>query len=185
MIKIVLEYTEKSIYTQRVEESTYVAFANRLAPYIDSCMQRAARHQAQTILPVLKKWKTELGDDWKNTFAVIPTVWPVSKINVRLQMLEQVMDFEQMKNKVLVVEGARNDDEALTTLGRIVADRALALLVFGGIEDDNARDHAFSLSTRRDILSSHAGSAIKANCQKTSKLGNNCPMARQFATMIQ
>lgn len=156
-----------------VDHEGFRKFANGLAPFIERCMRRAAEAHAEDTIRALKKLKSELGDEeWRKTYVIIPTVWPVSLYNIRLQALEKVMPFEQIKTQVLIVEGTTSEEQARTTLGRIVADRAVAELVWGGMDDKSMKDHLFSLQTRRDLLSSAAQEQLKSVCTPSKQ---NCP----------
>lgn len=70
-------------------------FGNEMAPLIDKSMELAAKAHVQATIPALKQLKTEMGEtEWKKTYVIIPTVWPVSMYNIRLQMFRKVMDFK-------------------------------------------------------------------------------------------
>jgi len=207
MLHMVHEYIGQALDTSSVNYKKFHEFATALAPWIDKSMQVAAKAHVTSTLPALQQLKAEMGDElWRKTYVLIPTVWPVSLYNIRLQMFRKVMDFEQIKQQVLIVEGARTEEDARTTLGRIVADRALALLVFGGREEDSMKDHVFSLSTRRDLLSSaeedaagrwcngeddwtilnkNTMSASEASAGAAADGDPRCPMSKAFATMLR
>ena len=123
-------------------------------------MFNAARLQVHAAIPELLKWKQRLGEKWRDLYVLIPTVWPVAGRNPRQQIFEKIMDQERIKTHIIMVEGAKDKDDALTTLGRIVADRTIAHLVFG-TRTPAARSMLCALSTRRDIVSDACEVALK------------------------
>ena len=111
----------------------------------------AATLQVQALLPHLNKWKQDLGEKWKDVYALIPTIWPVSAINPRMQVLAQLMPPEQVKNQVLLLENGGTFLEKRATLGRIVGDRAAAQLILN-TKTEAQRRFTFALSTKQDLL---------------------------------
>ncbi len=177
MLKMVNAYLKNCLTSNSVDVAEYTEYSKKFAPYINTSMRNASRLQVDATLPALRKWKEELGDEWEKTFVIIPTVWPVSQLNTRLQMFEKLMTFKHFREKVLVVEGARSEDDARTTLGRVTADRALAQLVFADSGGMNNRDHVYSLSTRRDLMSTATARALKEFCKDKPVELCGCPKA--------
>lgn len=170
-----ISYIDQVSRRNSVDHEGYRRFANDLAPLIEKSMILAAKAHAEDTIVAFQKLKEELGEEeWRRAFVIIPTIWPVSLYNIRLQALEKVMSFEQIKSQVIIVEGVVSEAQAKVTLGRILADRAVAELVWGGLEDESMRDHLFSLQTRRDLLSSLSREELNDVCKPT-KL--NCPFA--------
>jgi len=140
MLEKVDEYIQKSLKSNSVHYMKFHDFATSVAPLIDVSMEAAAKAHVTGTPPALRRLKEEMGDElWRKTYVIIPTVWPVSLYKIRLQMFRKLMDFNQIKQQVLIVEGVRTEEDARSTLGRIVADRALALLVFGGPDGKRIR----------------------------------------------
>lgn len=127
-------------------------------------MKKAAEYQVNGTIPALLALKRELGDEWENTYVIIPTVWPVAKINTRLQVFSKVMSIKQMKERILIIEGAKGEDDAQIQLGRIISDRTLAQLAWGGSTDKDSLDHIYSLSTKRDLLCTFTERAMDIFC---------------------
>ena len=71
-----------------------------------------------------------------------------------------------------MTEMARDNEEALTVLGRIVGDRSAAMMIFGK-ETPGARSLTSALSTERDFLTDACEDAIKVQFNKPS-----CPFAQ-------
>jgi len=92
--------------------------------------------------------------------------------------------------QVLIAEGAKDETDARTTLGRIVNDRALAQLVFGGTKGgENMKDHLFSLSTKRDLVSTADQNAIDRWCNDRDKTAPpsepRCPFSKTLTSMLK
>jgi len=159
MLHLVNEYISSSLEKNSVTVSDYMAFTKKLLPYVQKSVANAARLQAHAALPELQKWKEELGEKWKDVYFLIPTVWPVSGRNPRQQIIEQLIDPDRIKTHIIKAEGARDIEEAKTTLGRVVGDRTVAHLVFG-IDTPDARGLTGALSTPRDIVCSACDDAL-------------------------
>jgi hypothetical protein len=193
MFNLTTSYISDTIKARRVDLKLYKKFANTMAPKIQISMDIAATAHVNATIPALQQLKAEMGPElWSKTYVVIPTVWPVALYNLRLQMFQQVMDLQQLSEQVLIAEGAKNEDDALTTLGRIVNDRSLAQLAFGGMPGDDMKDHLFSLSTKRDLVSSADQAAIDRYCKDTRETGqqppkaiSKCPLSPHPASMLK
>jgi hypothetical protein len=113
-----------------------------------------------------------LGEKWKDVYALIPTIWPVSGINPRLQVLSQLMSPEQVKTQVLMLENGGTLQDKRATLGRIVGDRAAAFLILN-TKTESQRRLTFALSTKQDLLANSCADAIteyfKTNPRFTTK----------------
>lgn len=135
-------------------------------------------------LPELRKWKEELGPAlWREVHVLIPTVWPVSEINPRQQVLAQLMDPDRVRTHIIKAEGAHSVEEARTTLGRVVGDRTLAALVFSDRTPDE-RGMVCALSTPRDFLSSACEDAIALHeAIQAQKGGVSVPAGSPVATV--
>jgi hypothetical protein len=70
----------------------------------------------------------------------------------------------------------------------VINDRALAQLVFGGTPGENMKDHLFSLSTKRDLVSSADQEAIDRWCEDRKidpKPESRCPMSKHLSSMLK
>ena len=116
------------------------------------CFQLATQAQADANVEALLKWKKMLGPElWREMYVFIPTVWPVSRNNPRLELFRNLLDEDRVDTHILASEWPRNEGECRTTLGRIVGDRAVAKYVFGD-ESCKARMKVVSLSTEVDAV---------------------------------
>ena len=130
-------------------------------------MQAATKEQADANVRALLKWKDRLGPKlWRELYVIIPTVWPMSRTNTRLELFRGLLDTDRVETNIFCSEFPRNMDEARELLGRIVGDRGIARLVFG-TECHSMRMKTVALSTQVDVVSDDAipsiHSALKEN----------------------
>ena len=160
MLTLAAEYLSACLAKKNANHNDFIIFSEQIFPFIEESTFNAARLQVQDTIPELLKWKQKLGEKWRDLYVVIPTVWPVSGRNPRQQIFEKIMDQERIKTHIIMLEGVKNKDEALTSLGRIVADRTVARLVFG-TRTATSRSMVCALSTPRDIVSDACEAALK------------------------
>lgn len=160
MLGAVRRFCEGRLAARECTVEQLTAFTGAMLPDLQTAIINAARLQAHAALPELRKWKEELGPSlWRELHVLIPTVWPVSEINPRQQVLAQLMDPDRVRTHIIKAEGAHSIEEARTTLGRVVGDRTLAALVFSDATPDE-RGMVCALSTPRDFLSTACEDAI-------------------------
>ena len=160
MLTLAAEYLSDCLAKKNASHNDFITFSEQIFPFIEESMFNAARLQVQDTIPELLKWKQKLGEKWRDLYVLIPTIWPVAGRNPRQQIFEKIMDQERIKTHIIMLEGARNKDEALTSLGRIVVDRTVARLVFG-TRTATSRSMVCALSTSRDIVSDACEAALK------------------------
>ena len=160
MLTLAAEYLSDCLAKKNANHNDFIIFSEQIFPFIEESTFNAARLQVQDTIPELLKWKQKLGKKWRDLYVVIPTVWPVSGRNPRQQIFEKIMDQERIKTHIIMLEGVKNKDEALTSIGRIVADRTVARLVFG-TRTATSRSMVCALSTPRDIISDACEAALK------------------------
>ena len=120
------------------------------------CMQAATKEQADANVKALMKWKNRLGSKlWRELYVVIPTVWPMSRTNTRLELFRGLLDHDRVETNIFCSEYPRTTDEARELLGRIVGDRGIARLVFG-TDCHSMRMKTVALSTEVDVVSDDA-----------------------------
>lgn len=128
---------------------------------ITRCMELAVKVQSESNVEALLKWKEMLGPElWREMYVFIPTVWPVSRSNPRIELFRNLLDEDRVDTHILSSEWPRNDAECRTTLGRIIGDRAIGRYVFGD-ECCKARTKVMSLSTEVDVVQDDAIKSIK------------------------
>jgi hypothetical protein len=144
-----------------VSPGAFEKYSGELFPHIEVNIQKCARLQVNAVYPALEKWKNELGDtEWKKVHALIPTIWPVSAINPRLQILSKLMDPEQVRNQVFIVENGGSSIKSLKgILGKIIGDRAAGLLILG-TKTKAQKELTFNLSGRQDLISIASADAL-------------------------
>jgi hypothetical protein len=160
MLECVSRYIQSCFDTNSVTVEGYRAFTKEFLPMIEVSVANATRLQCESALPALRRWKAELGDQWRDVYVLVPTVWPVGDYNPRTQLFEKLLDPDRVATHIICCEGAADAEEARTTLGRVVGDRTVAHLVFGK-DTPNARALVCALSSRRDLVSSHFEDALR------------------------
>ena len=160
MLTITARYIRAWLAQGRVTVDDFQAYTREMIPYVEKNIKTAAALQVQALLPHLQQWKDELGERWKDVYALIPTIWPVSAINPRMQVLSQLMSPEQVRGQVLLLENAGSVLDQRATPGRILGDRAAALLILGTRTQSQTR-LTFALSTKQDLLANSCSDAIK------------------------
>lgn len=171
MLGLVDGYCSRCLEAGRVDVAAYMEFTRALLPLIQKSVMNASRLQAHAALPELQRWKQELGPKlWREVYVLIPTVWPVSGRNPREQMFEMLLDADRVATHIIKAEGAKDIEEARTTLGRVIGDRTVAQLVFG-TESADSRNLVSALSTPRDIVTSACDDALHLFTQLGGEFG--------------
>lgn len=170
LFDIVEAYCSGCIERGSVDVDSFQAFTAKAMPFVHGNMANAARIQAHADLDALLQLKARLGDEWRDLYFVIPTVWPVAGDNPRERMLAMLMDSDRVSSRIVKMEGKSGMDDILTTLGRVIGDRAVASLVFGD-STKFTRDSKLALSTPRDLVSSGCVDAmLEYMTEKTDKV---------------
>eukprot|EP00049_Salpingoeca_infusionum_P022845 m.9107 g.9107 ORF g.9107 m.9107 type:complete len:417 (+) comp5425_c0_seq1:160-1410(+) len=160
MLQCVSKYITSCFESNTVDVTGFRAFTKEFLPLIEVSVANATRLQCEAALPALRRWKAELGSQWRDVYVAVPTVWPVGGYNPRIQLFEKLLDKDRVATHIIAMEGAATGEDARTTLGRVVGDRTVAHLVFGK-ETPNARALVCALSSRRDLVSSHFEDALR------------------------
>lgn len=180
LLAIVENYCRGCIERGSVDVDSFQAFTAEAMPFVHGNMANAARIQAHADLNTLLELKARMGDEWRDLYFVIPTVWPVAGDNPRERMLAMLMDPDRVSSRIVKMEGKSGMDDILTTLGRVIGDRAVASLVFGDATE-YTRDSKLALSTQRDLVSSGCVDAmleyITENTDKVETLLAGAPRA--------
>jgi hypothetical protein len=160
MLTLVKNFINDRIEAKEVPRESFEAFSADIYPYVYKGLKAAAKMQAEANLPALRELKNELGPkEWREVYVVIPTVWPVSGVNPRQQILAQLMDKDRIDTHIILTENAFTKEAAKSCVGRVVADRAMAQLFFG-VKVEERRALNFALSSKRDLISDASELAI-------------------------
>lgn len=150
---LAIDYCSSIVKKGEARHEDFTRFTATCAPCIHRAISKASELQVYADLAALMQWKKQLGHAWNECYFLIPVVWPVAGDNPRERMLRFLMDPSKVSTHLIKVEGAKSNSELLSTLGRVVGDRAVAHLVFG-VDTPKGRDLNMALSTRRDLVSS-------------------------------
>ena len=173
MLSITHDFVSGVLARRSIRLEEYSAYTAQMLPFIHLNLDDAARIQARAVTAAITRWKRELGPElWRRLYVVIPTVWPVSRESPRQQIFRQLMDPEEVNNRLIIGEGVGSIEEARTLLGRIVADRLVGRLVFT-FDGEKNRALTAALSSPKDIVADSAREAL-------SEL-SSCPFRSQFA----
>ena len=166
LLKNCLDFIDRCLEESNFSFEGWQRFNRENFSNITRCMEAAVKVQSEANVEALLKWKKMLGPElWREMYVFIPTVWPVSKSNPRIELFRNLLDEDRIDTHILASEWPRNDGECRTTLGRIIGDRAIGRFVFG---DSNckARTKVISLSTEVDVVQDDAIKSIKEALEK-------------------
>jgi len=110
------------------------AFAKKQAPHIKVIVNAAASTQVKHWMTVLDGWKASLGDDWNKVYAAANTIYVARQNNVLFSTLAQYFPPEAINDRLLLIETisfTTTPQDMLTSLTRIISDRAVGGLFFG------------------------------------------------------
>lgn len=111
------------------------AYTAKQGPSIQKLLRRATTLQVGHWVDILSQWKTMLGDDFKKTYAVANAVYVTRVRNVLFTVLAQFFRDEAFNDRLLLFETTDFDvspDAILGELARVVSDRAIGEIFFGG-----------------------------------------------------
>lgn len=166
MLEITNEYIQSCLKQNKVEWSEYRKYADRVVPLTQTSIANGARIQVEADLPALLAWKKKLGDKWKDVYVIVPTVWPVDGDSPRERLISFLLP--NPKAQVVKIQNQNSEADLLTTLGRVVGDRAMAAMVFGN-GTASTRDSTLALSTPRDFITSSCVDAMINYLSKVPK----------------
>jgi len=149
MLTSVIDFCNHCLSTKMLNLSNWENLNQENFPRIKQCMKAATELQADRCIRQIIEWRDNLlsPEEWKELYVVIPTVWAVHENNPRKAMFARLMH-PDAETHLITSEWPRNDGEARTLLGRIVADRAIGRWVFG---DDKSKDQKTKKLTDQQI----------------------------------
>jgi len=161
MYAIVEKHLKKWINQTSCTIAEFEQFAEDMNEYVPNNIIQAATIQAKAFYPALKKVKEDLGkEEWEKLYVVVPTVWPVSGINPRVEILSRLMTPDQMNTHVFCMDNLDNMSKYRETLGRIIGDRCSANLILG-TKDHSRKEMLYALATRQDLMANACDNAMK------------------------
>lgn len=126
--------------------------------------------QVKNNLKFIAEFKHRIGEKiWNKMFFVVPTVWAVSKDNVRLELLKTILSPEKYETNVISTEWPRNLDDAMLILKKVISERKLANLTFGASKCPHAKNYQTALGQKTDLLWSDAKEKINVILENKSK----------------
>jgi hypothetical protein len=151
-LELVDKFITERTTEKRVTFESFQKFGKEIYPHFIKARANAAQEQVETSIPALRKWKESLGEDWKNVYVIVPTVWHNTGVNGRKLILQQVLDKENQNSHIILSENVKTVAEARTVVGRAVTDRAFAQLFFESETTKERRNLTFEVSTTRDFM---------------------------------
>lgn len=158
------------------ESSFSIASFERFTSKIQGALQTNMRHAAQAqldgVLPLLRRWRTQLGSImWKQLYAVVMAIWTTEVRNQNWLLLRAMMDPETVDSHLITISTAVPEentvDVALENLARIVQDNVAAAVVFSAPIPFSV-DHATSLVGPDDLLAGTIEQMVKKCPRATS-----------------
>ena len=110
------------------------AFAKKQGPPIKLVINWAASTQVKHWMEVLDGWRAKLGDDWNKVYAAANTIYVARQNNVLFSTLAQYFPPEAINDRLMLIETisfTTTPQEMLTSMTRIISDRAVGALFFG------------------------------------------------------
>jgi len=161
MLTFVDNYINDAVEKKSADVPRYQAFARQMTPYVEENMKKATQFQTVALIPLMEQIRDKLGDKWEETYFLLPTVWPVAGINIRIQVLECVTSERQLRTHMITCENSHGIDDCRVTLGRVVGDRAMAQLTFGINSTDDCQKHIYALSSPQDLMSDYMNDCVR------------------------
>ncbi len=110
------------------------AYAEAIKPNFEKLSQMVVADQIQYGIEVVKKWKTLLGSDWKNTYGTVLYIPVAPKNSILLSILTELMGKEAFNKQLFYFTSnsySPTGDQAISFLTNARPDKALADQVFG------------------------------------------------------
>jgi hypothetical protein len=110
------------------------AFAKSQAPLLKRMVTWAAHAQVDHWMDVMAGWKKLLGGDWDETYGLSNAIYVTRQNNVLFSVLAQFFGPEAVNSRLFLFETtdfATTQDDMLTLLTRVVADRSVGQEFFG------------------------------------------------------
>ena len=128
-----IDYIDTCLKTGNLTTENLTQYARDVTPLLLQNVKDAADAQVGHWEKVLAKWKTQLGDRWKDTYAVTNTLYVTRGRNILFSILAQFMGKEAINDRLLLVGTTSFETtqaELFEVLVRIVADRAIGEVFF-------------------------------------------------------
>eukprot|EP01108_Squamamoeba_japonica_P004738 TRINITY_DN3743_c0_g1_i1.p2 TRINITY_DN3743_c0_g1~~TRINITY_DN3743_c0_g1_i1.p2 ORF type:complete len:206 (-),score=113.93 TRINITY_DN3743_c0_g1_i1:2-619(-) len=149
------------------------AFRAMCRPIIEpirASMFAAGEIQVEAMTRQMIEWREMCSEEeWRELYALVLTIWPVAVDSPREVCLRLAMDPTTVEQRLLIADGVSNVPDALTMLGRVVADRHVARLVFNDFEENAVtRSLVHSLSSPRDVVADASYAAVEKILRRES-----------------
>lgn len=149
-------FLDGAISGQAFSIESFERFTGEIQDSIQTNMRFAVQAQLDGVLPLLRRWRAELGPvKWKQLYAVVMAIWTTEVRNQNWLLLRNMMDPETVDNHLITIATAAPEENtvpvALENLARIVQDNVAASMVFSAATKFDL-DHATALVGADDLL---------------------------------
>lgn len=120
--------------TGSFDEKIFKKYTSKIQGEIYINMKTAVRAQIDGVIPLLVRWRKQLGSQWKDLYAVTMAIWTTQERNQNWLLLRHMMDPATVDSHLITISTAAPEENtvpiALENLARIVHDKIAASMVF-------------------------------------------------------
>jgi hypothetical protein len=159
-----LSFIGSIVEREKVTVEDFKRYTEPLEEAIAESLALAGKLQVESVRHLLHNWKEELGEAWRDVYAVVLVIWTTEVNNQHYLILQSEMDPDRVEDHLIVLGTAESADDtvevALENLGQIVQDNIAAALVFSR-PDDLDTELGTALKGPEDLLSWAVKKALK------------------------
>lgn len=149
-------FLDKTIKDKSFSIETFQLYTSPIQDAIQVNMKTAVKAMIDGVLPLLRRWKGQLGEDkWRKLYTVVMSIWTTQERNQNWLLVKSMMDPNNVDSHLITISTATPEENtvsvALENLARIVQDNIAASMVFSGGTKFSS-DHATALVGPDDLL---------------------------------
>lgn len=157
----VLTFMNASLKNETFTAADVQAYARGVEPDLEKLIAVASTAQVDHWFEVLTEWKTLIGDQWGQTYALSNSIYVARQNNILFSVLVQFLGEDAINNRLLLLETTdfqASPEDMRTAFSRIASDRTLGKYFFN---DDRLMDY--------ELLGWGGRQAIETNMSKLGK----------------
>jgi hypothetical protein len=157
----VLTFMDTSLKNQTFTAADVEAYTRGVEPDCEKLIAIASTAQVDHWFEVMTEWKTLIGDQWNQTYALSNSIYVARQNNILFSVLVQFMGEDAINNRLLLLETTdfqASPADMRTAFSRIASDRILGKYFFN---DDRLMDY--------ELLGWGGRQAIETNMSKLGK----------------
>jgi hypothetical protein len=133
ILEINLTFMDECLTTGTYTYGGLEKFIRGCTPHAVRTIGIASSAQVGHWMKIVEGWKSLLGKDWEQTYAVSNTLYVARQNNILFSVLAQFMGIEAIGDRLLLIETPEfttTPEKLLEVLTRIVSDRGLGMVFF-------------------------------------------------------